>query len=327
MKGKGGALGRSLVRDKNRRLESGRKLRRAQELANVTTQRHKDKSTVLAVDTPAPRKNMASVTHTSDLGELVEAAALAERSFAVEKENMVVLTKTALLLPPANPPTSKVAERAQAAVLAIPRRPAWDRNTTPEALDRCERESFLEWRRNLAMAEERDNLLLTPYEKNLEIWRQLWRVVERSDAVVQVVDVRDPMFFCCQDLNKYIAEVSERQGRAEPKKTMLLLNKSDLLTEKQRIAWARYLTGKGMDFVFFSALAENTRREKERELEAKKAEEEAAMKDDKKDDKQDEKAGEQDKKEQEQEEKKEEEQEEKKEEKEEEQAEKEQEDK
>lgn len=28
--------------------------------------------------------------------------------------------------------------------------------------------------------------MLTPCEKNLEVWRQLWRVLERSDVVVQV---------------------------------------------------------------------------------------------------------------------------------------------
>lgn len=28
---------------------------------------------------------------------------------------------------------------------------------------------------------------ITPYEKNIEMWRQLWRVVEKSDILVQVV--------------------------------------------------------------------------------------------------------------------------------------------
>lgn len=31
--------------------------------------------------------------------------------------------------------------------------------------------------------EENENLVLTPFEKNLLIWRQLWRVLERSDLV------------------------------------------------------------------------------------------------------------------------------------------------
>jgi hypothetical protein len=40
--------------------------------------------------------------------------------------------------------------------------------------------------RQLAVLEEEEELLLTPFERNLEVWRQLWRVLERSDIVVQV---------------------------------------------------------------------------------------------------------------------------------------------
>jgi large subunit GTPase 1 len=52
-------------------------------------------------------------------------------------------------------------------------------NTTPEQLQAAERDEFLEWRRCLAKLQEVEGVLLTPYEKNLEFWRQLWRVVER----------------------------------------------------------------------------------------------------------------------------------------------------
>jgi ribosome biogenesis GTPase A len=52
--------------------------------------------------------------------------------------------------------------------------------------------------------EEDERLTLTPFEKNLEIWRQLWRVCEKSDIVVQVVDARDPMFYNCPDLEAYV---------------------------------------------------------------------------------------------------------------------------
>ncbi len=41
------------------------------------------------------------------------------------------------------------------------------------------------WRRELAAVEEGERLVLTPFEKNLEVWRQLWRVLERSHVVVQ----------------------------------------------------------------------------------------------------------------------------------------------
>ena len=38
-------------------------------------------------------------------------------------------------------------------------------------------------------------LKVTPFEKNMEVWRQLWRVVERSDLVIQIVDARHPLMF------------------------------------------------------------------------------------------------------------------------------------
>jgi large subunit GTPase 1 len=44
---------------------------------------------------------------------------------------------------------------------------------------------------------------LTPFEKNLEVWRQLWRVIERSDVVAQVVDARDPLFYRSADVEDY----------------------------------------------------------------------------------------------------------------------------
>ena len=43
-------------------------------------------------------------------------------------------------------------------------------------------------------------LMLTPFERNIEVWRQLWRVVERSHLIVQIVDARNPLRFRCDDL-------------------------------------------------------------------------------------------------------------------------------
>ncbi len=52
--------------------------------------------------------------------------------------------------------------------------------------------------------EQEENATITPFEKNLEIWRQLWRVVERSDVVVQIVDARNPLLFRSSDLESYV---------------------------------------------------------------------------------------------------------------------------
>lgn len=141
----------------------------------------------------------------------------------------------------------------------IPRRPKWDAQTTGEELQNAEKEAFLKWRRQLATLQEMENLLLTPYEKNLEFWRQLWRVIERSDVVVQIVDARNPLLFRCADLESYVNEVDPT------KMNLILLNKADFLTEEQRKCWAEYFDKEGVRVAFFSATkaAETIAEEKE----------------------------------------------------------------
>ncbi len=151
--------------------------------------------------------------------------------------------------------------------LLIPRRPSWDRNTTPEELHQAENESYLKWRRRLAQLQERDDLVLTPFEKNLDFWRQLWRVVERSDVLVQILDARNPLLFFCEDLDVYIKEVG-----GERKLPVILLNKSDYLTERQRRHWFDYFTSIGKVVVFFSALEQQPTTIVEEEVEEKEAE-------------------------------------------------------
>lgn len=86
--------------------------------------------------------------------------------------------------------------------------------------------------------QDEDKLLLTPFEKNLEVWRQLWRVIERSHIVVQIVDARNPLRFRCEDLEKYVRDVEGVEGEAGTgsgkRINLLLINKADLLTSKQR---------------------------------------------------------------------------------------------
>lgn len=94
--------------------------------------------------------------------------------------------------------------------------------------------------------EEELEMVVTPFERNLEVWRQLWRVLERSDIVVQIVDARHPLFFRCEDLDQYVKELGG-------KKTLLLVNKADYLTVDQRERWASYFQKNQIPFLFFSA--------------------------------------------------------------------------
>uniref|UniRef100_A0A8C3A396 Large subunit GTPase 1 homolog n=1 Tax=Cyclopterus lumpus TaxID=8103 RepID=A0A8C3A396_CYCLU len=150
--------------------------------------------------------------------------------------------------------------------LRIPRRPHWDEATSSDVLKQTEKDSFLEWRRALAQLEEEQKLILTPFERNLEFWRQLWRVIERSDVVVQIVDGRNPLLFRCADLELYVNEVSEH------KVNMVLVNKADLLTKEQRRAWARHFQKQGLRAVFWSALAESERLDAEEKVNLRSSE-------------------------------------------------------
>ncbi|XP_027320214.3 large subunit GTPase 1 homolog isoform X2 [Anas platyrhynchos] len=193
-----------------------------------------------------------SAVEQSPLEEFLATAELAGTRFVAERLNIQFVSaqsRTGLL-------TAQEAQHVQQLheenrrFLRIPRRPYWDRTTSAEDLKQAERESFLEWRRQLAHLEEEKKLILTPFERNLEFWRQLWRVIERSDIVVQIVDARNPLLFRCQDLESYVKEVSS------DKENMILINKADLLSEEQRAAWAQFFEKEGVKVVFWSALAE-----------------------------------------------------------------------
>ena len=194
---------------------------------------------------------MRSVTEQPALDEFLSTAALAGTDFTAEKMNNVKIIQTdqrnPYLLSAAEERSAIKKQAANSNRLTVPRRPPWDETTTPQELDKMERASLLDWRRGLAELQETDDLLMTPFERNLEVWRQLWRVIERSDLVVQIVDARNPLLFRSPDLEKYVKEV-------DPKKNnLLLVNKADMMTFVQREAWADYFENVGINYKFFSA--------------------------------------------------------------------------
>lgn len=201
------------------------------------------------------RLNLQSVTEQSSMDDFLATAELAGTEFVAEKLNIkfVPAEARAGLLTAEEKTRLKKLHEDNKHFLRIPRRPHWDESTSPDALQQAEKDSFLEWRRELAQLEEEQKLILTPFERNLEFWRQLWRVIERSDVVVQIVDARNPLLFRCLDLEAYVKEVSEH------KVNMLLVNKADLLTREQRRDWARHFQKEGLRAVFWSALAESDR--------------------------------------------------------------------
>ena len=207
----------------------------------------------------------------SSLEDFLSSAVLADKDFVAEKVNVSFVDSSAgakaaaagASKGKANGPLTSGTVRT----LRIPRRPKWTGSTTADELHRAEKESFLAWRREVAALEIAygggvsgpqagvEEAAVTPFEKNLEVWRQLWRVVERCDVLVQIVDARNPLMYRCPDLEAYAHEVNPL------KKCLLLVNKADYLTPLQRLSWARYFTANGISFVFFSAAREQQRLE------------------------------------------------------------------
>jgi len=194
---------------------------------------------------------MRSVTEQAALDEFLSTAELAGTDFTAEKMNNVKIIhkdqKNPYLLSATEERAAVRKQKANKEKLTVPRRPKWDKNTTPQELDDWERLALLEWRRRLAELQESNDLLMTPFERNLEVWRQLWRVIERSDLVVQIVDARNPLMFRSEDLEVYVKTVDAK------KNNLLLVNKADMMTLDQRQAWAAYFEKAGINFRFFSA--------------------------------------------------------------------------
>ncbi|KAG9283963.1 hypothetical protein G9A89_005470 [Geosiphon pyriformis] len=216
------------------------------------------------LDDGASWGKLRSITQERNLDEFLNTAQLAGTSFIAEKLNIKVVTngyKNPFLLDVDQEREILARHEANKEKLTIPRRPKWDRTTTSEELERNEKDAFLQWRRDLAYLQEQENFVLTPFERNLEVWRQLWRVIERSDLVVQIVDARNPLFYRSTDLEKYVIEVNEN------KKNLLLINKADFLSAKQRKSWADYLESRKIRFVFFSAALAQEKLKKEQDVE------------------------------------------------------------
>ncbi|KAF4119688.1 large subunit GTPase 1 [Geosmithia morbida] len=241
-------LGNSLMND---RFGKGKGQDKKRASAVTRTNKETGESYLINEKQDAAWVKMRSVTEQSAMDEFLATAELAGTDFTAEKMNNVKIIHTdqrnPFLLSAHEERAVLGKHRQHKGRLTVPRRPKWDASTTPAELDARERESFLNWRRGLAELQENNDLLMTPFERNLEVWRQLWRVIERSDLIVQIVDARNPLLFRSEDLEHYVKDVNPK------KENLLLINKADMLTEKQRTEWAKHLREANIAFKFFSA--------------------------------------------------------------------------
>ncbi|TPX69536.1 hypothetical protein CcCBS67573_g06818 [Chytriomyces confervae] len=116
-------------------------------------------------------------------------------------------------------------------VITFPRRPPWFKGESKERVESREKIIFEQWLQSVYSTWNAQDL--SYFEHNLEVWRQLWRVVEISDIVLFVVDARHPVLHFPPTLFDYVVTRMK-------KKLVLVFNKIDLIDAPTLQAWTRY---------------------------------------------------------------------------------------
>ncbi|XP_063244876.1 guanine nucleotide-binding protein-like 1 [Bacillus rossius redtenbacheri] len=115
--------------------------------------------------------------------------------------------------------------------LEFPKRPPWNFNMSREQLEALEHKYFTEY---VSLLEQKFGWKeLSYFELNLETWRQLWRVLEMSDIILVIVDIRFAALMFPPSLYKHVT------GQLH-KDMILVLNKVDLAPAPLVAAWRVY---------------------------------------------------------------------------------------
>lgn len=132
---------------------------------------------------------------------------------------------------------------------SMPRRPEWSYRDTVNVIDKRELAAFGHW---LQKVTRPDDPLAAYFEGNLETWRQLWRVIERSDVLVLVADIRFPPLHFVPELYFYVTEELD-------KGMVLALNKCDLVPADVLLAWKRHFEMRytGLAVAMFSSFPDS----------------------------------------------------------------------
>ncbi|CEL53879.1 hypothetical protein RSOLAG1IB_06661 [Rhizoctonia solani AG-1 IB] len=134
--------------------------------------------------------------------------------------------------------------------LTCPRRPKWRYEMTKKEVEKNEEGLFAKWikqtdetintwrQANLIPVQGTSESILpapTYYERNIEVWRQLWRVCELSSILMVLLDARCPPLHYPPSLDAYIKSL--RPAR----QVILVLTKVDIVGEECANAWSAWL--------------------------------------------------------------------------------------
>ncbi|CAL8101061.1 unnamed protein product [Orchesella dallaii] len=119
--------------------------------------------------------------------------------------------------------------------LDFPIRPPWNYDVTRQDLEKNEHRYFHNYLKKIDEQFHRKDL--SYFELNLETWRQLWRVLEMSDVVLCVVDIRYPALLFPPKLYNYVCTELGKH-------LILVLNKIDMCPAPLVLAWKEYFKQK-----------------------------------------------------------------------------------
>jgi hypothetical protein len=115
--------------------------------------------------------------------------------------------------------------------IEMPKRPKWDPSWSAQKLEQREEQAFQTWLDGIYTSFETEQL--NSFEHNLDVWRQLWRTVEKADILVMLADARAPLLHFSESLFRHIV-----QDHGKP--AVLILNKADLVPTSVIAMWEGY---------------------------------------------------------------------------------------
>eukprot|EP00754_Rhynchopus_humris_P020125 Rhum_TRINITY_DN14679_c28_g1::Rhum_TRINITY_DN14679_c28_g1_i1::g.110446::m.110446 len=131
--------------------------------------------------------------------------------------------------------------------ISLPCRPAWSNTMSEKQINAQEQKYFTRYLMQLDTLSFQQDSKLNLFERNLEVWRELWRVSEDADVVAMIADARHPLYHLPPSLIRYCTEVVK-------KPVMIILNKIDLIPETTLQKWTDDLKRwyPGIPILYFS---------------------------------------------------------------------------
>ncbi|XP_064649290.1 guanine nucleotide-binding protein-like 1 [Lineus longissimus] len=120
-------------------------------------------------------------------------------------------------------------------ILDMPKRPPWNHSLTKGVLESREEKYFRDYLDSIMDKYPPEEL--SYFEINLETWRQLWRVLEISDIILLITDIRHPALHFSPALYDYVTNDLKKH-------IILVLNKIDLAPPPLVVAWRHYFQTK-----------------------------------------------------------------------------------